>query len=86
MDYGRPNCNEAFSHRNPNILGLGRQFGQVHFTAFGVFSADLSAPILIECSESLAFHNLYFYKKIGLYVQIPHIYLELEFGPQKLGI
>ena len=29
-------------HQNPNRLGLGRQFG-----AFGVFSNDLSAPILV---------------------------------------
>ena len=25
---------EAFFHRNPNFLGLGRQFGQINFGAF----------------------------------------------------
>ena len=39
--------NEAFFHQNPKLLGLGRQIGQVHFGAFWVFSADLSAPILV---------------------------------------
>ena len=36
-----------FFHRKPRLLGLGRQIGQIHFSAFGVFSADLSAPILV---------------------------------------
>ena len=36
---------EAFCQRNPKLLGLGRQFGQIHFGAFGVFWADLSAHI-----------------------------------------
>jgi hypothetical protein len=40
-------ANEAFFHQNPNLLGLGRQFGKINFGAFGVFSADLSAPILV---------------------------------------
>ena len=38
---------EAFFHRNPKLLGLGRQLVQINFGAFGVFSADLSAPILV---------------------------------------
>ena len=33
---------------NPK-LGLGRQIGPNIFWAFGVFSADLSAPILVLC-------------------------------------
>jgi hypothetical protein len=33
--------NEALFHRNPKLLG--RQFGQIHFGTFGVFSTDLSA-------------------------------------------
>ena len=37
----------AFFHRNLKILGLGRQIGQICFGAFGVFLADLSAPILV---------------------------------------
>ena len=39
--------NEALFHHNPKLLGLSRQFGQINFGAFGVFSADLSAPILV---------------------------------------
>jgi hypothetical protein len=39
---------EAFFHRNPKLLGLGRQFGQINIGAFGVFSADLSATILVK--------------------------------------
>ena len=28
-------------HRNPKLLGMGRQFGQINYGAFGVFLADL---------------------------------------------
>ena len=45
MIHGLRTPNEAFFHQNPKLLGLGRQFGQINFGAFGVFSADLSAPI-----------------------------------------
>ena len=34
-------------HRNPKLLGLGRQFEQINFWTYGVFSANLSAPILV---------------------------------------
>ena len=33
--------NEAFFHRNPKLLGLGRQIGQINCGAFGMFLADL---------------------------------------------
>ena len=42
-DYGHQI--KPFFHQNPKRLGLGRQFGQISFGAFGVFSADFSAPI-----------------------------------------
>ena len=42
---GKPN--DAFFHRNPKLQGLSRQFGQIIFGALGVFSADLSAPIMV---------------------------------------
>jgi hypothetical protein len=45
--HGLRTPNEAFFHRNPKLLGLGRQFGQIHFGAFGGISANLSAPILV---------------------------------------
>ena len=44
-DHGLRMHNEAFFHRNPKRLGLGRQFGQINFGAFGVFLADSAAPI-----------------------------------------
>ena len=37
---------EAFS--NKVTFGLGRQIGQTNSGAFGVFSAELSAPILVQ--------------------------------------
>ena len=45
--HGLRTPNEAFFHQNPKLLGLGRQFGQINFVAFGVFSADLSPSILV---------------------------------------
>ena len=45
--HGLRTPDEAFFHRNPKLLGLGRQIGQINFGAFGVFSSNLSAPILI---------------------------------------
>jgi hypothetical protein len=47
----KPRTTDAQSslfHRNPKRLGMGRQFGQVNLGAFGVFSADLSAPNLVQ--------------------------------------
>jgi hypothetical protein len=36
---------DAFFHRNPKLLSLGRQFGQIYF---GVFLAHISTPILVH--------------------------------------
>ena len=47
-DLGLRTPNEAFFHQNPELLGLGRQIGQINSGAFGVFSAELSAPILVQ--------------------------------------
>ena len=76
--------NKAFFHRNSKHLGLGRQFGQINFEAFGVFLANLSAPILVQCSRVLCpcfpLINHYFYKDLGLLFQkIPNIYFRLGF-------
>ena len=43
-DYGHP---ERAFFKNLELLGLGRHFGLKFFEAFGVFSAGLSAPILV---------------------------------------
>ena len=41
--------NEAFLLQNPKVLGLSRQFGQIDFGVFGVFSANYQpAPILVK--------------------------------------
>ena len=39
--YGLRTINETFFYQNPELLGLGRQFGQINFGAFVVFSATL---------------------------------------------
>ena len=63
--------NEAFFCRNPKLLGWGRQFRQINFGSFGVFSAP-SAPILVQWVPCPCFPliNHYFYKKPSLYIQI----------------
>ena len=94
LAHGLRTPNEAFFHWNPKLLGLGRQIGQINFGAFGVFSAELSVPILVQwvpcpqiipCPCFLLFSH-YFYKKLSLYIHIPNIYLGLgfEFGPKRI--
>ena len=77
-----------FFHRNSKHLGLGRQFGQIDFRAFGVFSANLSAPIfeLWVLCPSFPLFNHYFYKKLSLHIQISNVFLRLgfDFGPQRI--
>jgi hypothetical protein len=86
--HGLRTPNEAIFHRNTKLLGLGRQFGQINFGAFGVFSANLSSPILVLWVPCPWFPLIdrYFFKKLSLYIQIPKIYVGLgfEFGPQKI--
>jgi hypothetical protein len=40
--------NKAFFHKNPKLLRSGRQFGQINFVAFGVFSSNLSEHTLVH--------------------------------------
>ena len=63
--HGLRTPNEAFFHQNPELLGLGRQIGP-KIWSFWVFSADLSAPILVLWVPCPYFSliNHYFYKKI----------------------
>ena len=76
--------NGAFFHWNQELLGLGRRIGQINSGAFGVFLAELSAPILVQWVSCPCFSlfNHYFYKKLSLY--IPNTYLGFEFGPQRI--
>ena len=66
------NPSKAFFHWNPELLGLGRQIGQINSGPFGVFWAELSAPILVQWVPGPCFQliNQYFYKKLSLYIQI----------------
>ena len=70
------------------LLGLGRKIGQINIWAFGVFSAELSALILVQWVPCPCFPllNHCFYKKLSLYIHIQNIYLELgfEFGSQRI--
>ena len=72
---------KPFFYWNLELLGLGRQIGQMNTRAFGVFSAKLSAPILLQSMFSII-------KKLSLYIYIPNIYLgsgfEFEFGLQRI--
>ena len=58
--------NKAFYHRNLELLGLGKQIGQINSGAFGVFSAKLQAAHFLRkrlhfCRASLfIFQRLYF--------------------------
>ena len=74
---------EAFFHRNPKLLGVGRQFGQINFGAFGVFICT-HFGILSPLSMFSINQPLFLQKSI----QIPNIYLglgfEFEFGPQRI--
>ena len=79
---------KPFFHRNPKLWGLGRQIEWINSGAFGVISADLSAPILVQwvpCPCFSLFNN-HFYKKLSLDIHIPNINLGLvfEFGPQRI--
>ena len=82
--HGLRTLNEAFFYWNPELLELGRQIGQINSVAFGIFSAKLSAPILVQWVPCPCFplFNHYFYNKLSLYIHIPNIYLGLgfEFG------
>ena len=44
--HGLRTPNETFFHRNSKLLGLGRQYWQIHFGAFWVFLNDLPSPNL----------------------------------------
>ena len=66
--------NEAFFHRSPELLGLGRQIGQINSGASRVFLAKLSALILVQSLPCPFFplFNHYFYKKLSLYMHSPN--------------
>jgi hypothetical protein len=79
-DYGHPK--RAF-FKNHKLLGLGRHFELKLFEAFGVFSAGLSAPILVL---SVPYPCFPLFKKLSLYIPILNIHLGVgfEFGLQRI--
>ena len=81
--------NEAFFHWNPELLGLGSQIRQINSGPFWVFSAELSAPILVQwvpCWCFFIIQPLVLQKKYAfiIYIHIPNIYLGFKFGSQRI--
>jgi hypothetical protein len=50
---------KPFFHRNPKLLGLGRQIEQINYGAFGVFSVSplsmfvINQPLLLQETKPL---------------------------------
>ena len=93
-DDGRPM--KLIFHRNPKLLGLGRQFGQMHkfWGIWGIFGrfiiTHFQLPILVLRVPCPFFPliNHYFNKKLRLYIQILKKYLGVvvELDWKELGI
>ena len=70
--------NEAFFHRNPKLLGLGRQFEQVNFGAFGVFSANYVISTHFDTVSPLAMFSinkpLFLQKTKPLYPNLKYLF------------
>ena len=77
MNHRLRTLNEAIFHQNPKRFGLGRQFGQIHFESFGVFSNNLSActkgnnshintKVLITCrfDDKILEHHFLVHKRL----------------------
>ena len=88
LNHGLRTPNETFFHFDPELFGLDRQIGQINSAEFGVFSAKLSAPILVVSPLSMFFliQQLFLQKNQNLYIHIQNIHLGLgfEFGPQRI--
>ena len=50
--------NEAFFHRNPKLLGLGKQYGQINFGAFRVFQSPKSQIFIWDWDFDLSCKEL----------------------------
>ena len=53
LRHGLRTPNVAFFHRNPKLLSLGRQFGQIYFGAFGVLPLYLNPNIIWDWDLNL---------------------------------
>jgi hypothetical protein len=88
LGHGLRTPNEAFFYWNLELLGLGGHIGQINSGAFGVFLAELSAPILVQIDQrENRVSPLSMFSIIQpLFLQKTNIYLGLgfEFGPQRI--
>ena len=72
---GLRTSNEAFFHWNPELLGLGRQIGQINSGAFGsIFRLNYEYPFWY--SESLV--HVFHYSTIGPFILRPHFWKSVE--------
>ena len=83
---------KPFFFENPELLGLGRQIGQMNSAAFGVFSAELSAPILVHTVSPLTMFSIIqplFLQKYKVFISPSQIFIwdwDLYLGHKELGI
>ena len=91
FDHGLWTPNEVFFHWIPELLGLGKQIGQINCGAFGVFSAklqesELSVPILVQWLHVFHYSSI-ISEKLNFYNYIQNIYMGLrfEFGLQRIN-
>jgi hypothetical protein len=63
--HGLRTPNEAFFHKNPKLLGLGRQFGQqINSGAFwGIFGQTISTHFVFHYSTIISTKNQAFISK-----------------------
>ena len=74
--HGLRTPHEASFHLNSKLQGLDKQFEQAHSGLFGVFWANLSAPILVLCPKPLYPNPKY---SFGIW----NLGFEFEFGPKR---
>ena len=85
VDHGRPV--KPFFYRNPKLLGLDRQFGQIHFGAFGLFSANsfwyceslvhvfhFHQPLFLQKTKPLIYQNPKYLFGIGIWIWVAKNY------------
>ena len=74
QNHGLRTPRESFFSKISNFWAWADILAEI-FWAFGVFSAGLSAPILVLC---FSLFNHYFYKKLNFYIQLQNIYWEWD--------
>ena len=76
-----------FFHWNPELLGLGKQFGQINFRAFGIFGRFISTHFCtVSPLSTFSIIQPLLLQKLSLYI---HIFIwdwDLNLGRKELGI